>query len=98
MNSRPKPSASASTTPMATSRLLMRSLIRPMTMPAASEKPISPQIGARPISPAPVAPAKPTCDSAWPAKVCPRITRKKPTSPATTATMPAAAKALRMNS
>ena len=29
-----------------------------------------------PIRPAPVAPAKPICDSAWPAKVCPRMTRK----------------------
>jgi hypothetical protein len=50
------------------------------------------------MSPAPVAPAKPICDSACPAKVCPRITRKKPTSPDTTATIPAAAKALVMKS
>ena len=83
---------------MATSRLLSRSLKSPITTPAASVKPTRPHSGASPISPAPVAPAKPICDSAWPAKVCPRITRKKPTSPDTTATMPAAAKALVMNS
>ncbi len=61
---------------MATSRLLMRSLSNPIAMPAASVKPISPQSGAKPISTAPVAPANPICESAWPAKVCARITRK----------------------
>src|SRR5664279_3891044 len=83
---------------MATSRLLMRSDSRPIAIPAASVKPTRPHSGARPIRPAPVAPANPICDSAWLAKVCPRITRKKPTMPDTTATMPAAAKALFMNS
>ncbi len=83
---------------MATSRLEMRSPSIPMPTPAASVKPSSPQIGAMPIKPAPVAPAKPMWESAWPAKVWPRITRKKPTIPETAATMPAAANALIMNS
>jgi hypothetical protein len=41
---------------------------------------------------------KPTWDSAWPAKVWPRSTRKNPTSPATTATIAAARKAFTMKS
>src|SRR6202021_1980199 len=54
--------------------------------------------GERPNRIAPVAPVKPTCDSAWPAKVCPRSTRKNPTVPASTAAMPEATKAVRMKS
>ena len=46
----------------------------------------------------PVAPAKPTCDNAWPAKARLRSTRKYPTAPATTATTPPAANAVRMKS
>ena len=57
-----------------------------------------PQSGGTPISTAPVAPAKPTCDSAWPANVCARSTRKKPTRPQTTATEQAAANAFCMKS
>ena len=45
-------------------------------------KPTRPASGERPNSAAPVAPVKPTCDSAWPAKVWPRSTRKNPTVPA----------------
>src|ERR1700681_78821 len=69
-----------------------------MPIPASSVRDTSPQSGATPSSTAPVAPANPTCDSAWPAKVCARSTRKKPTSPQTTATMPAAANAFCMKS
>src|SRR3984885_10867687 len=84
--------------PIATSRWCSRSPSNPMPMPAASVRTINPHSGDRPNSTAPVAPAKPTCDSAWPAKVCARSTRKKPTSPETTATMPAAANAFCMKS
>jgi len=37
----------------------------------ATVKPSRPHSGASPISPAPVAPANPIWESAWPAKVCP---------------------------
>src|SRR4029077_12844454 len=69
-----------------------------MPIPASNVRATSPQSGATPNSTAPVAPAKPTCDSAWPAKVCARSTRKNPTSPQTTATTPAAANAFCMKS
>ena len=69
-----------------------------MPIPAATVRAIMPQSGDMPIRPAAVAPAKPTWESAWPAKVCPRPTRKTPTIPATTATTPLAAKAVRMKS
>src|SRR5690348_11487903 len=69
-----------------------------MPMPAASVSAISPHNGDTPIRIAPVAPSNPTCESAWPAKLCARSTRKKPTRPQTTATMPAAANALCMKS
>src|SRR5580704_15355004 len=61
-------------------------------------KPTRPASGEKPNSTAPVAPVKPACESAWPAKVCPRSTRKKPTVPARTAATPEAAKAVRMKS
>src|SRR5271167_646541 len=48
--------------------------------------------------PIPLRTVKPTCESAWPAKVCPRSTRKNPTVPARIAAMPDAAKAVRMKS
>src|SRR5271167_4031965 len=48
--------------------------------------------------PIPLRTVKPTCESAWPAKVCPRSTRKKPTVPARIAAMPDATKAVRMKS
>jgi len=51
-----------------------------------------------PISADPVAPAKPMCDIAWPAKVRLRRIKKQPTAPETMATMPPAMKALRMKS
>src|SRR5215471_21064992 len=69
-----------------------------MPTPAASVMPTRPHNGDTPISTAPVAPAKPTCDSACPAKVCARSTRKKPVSPHTTDTIAAAAKAFCMKS
>src|SRR5580692_5029158 len=69
-----------------------------MPTPAASVMTIRPQSGETPISTAPVAPAKPTCDSAWPAKVWARSTRKNPTRPQTTDTTPAAANAFCMKS
>ena len=69
-----------------------------MARPAISVKPTSPQRGDRPIRIAPVAPVKPTCDSAWPAKVWLRRTRKYPTRPDRSATMPLAMKAVRMKS
>src|SRR6202034_4887527 len=65
---------------------------------ATTVKPTSPHTDATPIKTAPVAPAKPIWDSAWPANVCPRSTRKYPTNPDTTAATPAAAKAFRMKS
>ena len=69
-----------------------------MPMPAASVSTTKPHRGERPTSTAPVAPAKPTWDSAWPANVCARSTRKNPTRPHTTATMPAARNAFCMKS
>ncbi len=69
-----------------------------MPTPPATVTSTRPQSGEAPTSTAPVAPVNPTCASACPAKVCPRSTRKYPTSPDTTATMAAAAKAFRMKS
>src|SRR5271157_1111305 len=48
--------------------------------------------------PTPTKVVKPTCERAWPANVCPRSTRKKPTVPARIAAIPEAAKAVRMKS
>src|SRR5271167_3498370 len=48
--------------------------------------------------PIPLRTVKPTCESAWPAKVWPRSTRKNPTVPARIAAMPDATKAVRMKS
>src|ERR1700722_15190298 len=84
--------------PIATSRWCSRSPSSPMPIPARSVRATSPHSGAIPNSTAPVAPAKPTCDSAWPAKVCARSTRKNPTRPQTTATIPAAANGFCMKS
>ena len=53
-----------------------------MAIPATRVKPTRPPSGESPNSTAPVAPVKPTCESAWPAKVWPRSTRKNPTIPA----------------
>src|SRR5271157_1647808 len=69
-----------------------------MPTPVRNVKPTRPANGDRPNSTAPVAPVKPVCESAWPAKVCPRSTRKNPTVPASTAAIPEAAKAVRMKS
>src|SRR5271154_2742040 len=69
-----------------------------MPTPTRAVKPTRPANGDRPNSTAPVAPVKPACESAWPAKVCPRSTRKNPTVPASTAATPEAAKAVRMKS
>src|SRR5208282_860988 len=71
---------------------------RPMATPVTRVKPTSPANGERPKRIAPVAPVKPTWESAWPAKVWPRSTRKKPTVPASTAAMPEATNAVRMKS
>ena len=49
-----------------------------------------------PIRLAPAAPAKEPLGIAWAAKAEPRSTVKKPTTPATTATMPATIQALTM--
>src|SRR5208282_6445985 len=84
--------------PTAVSRPRTRSPSRPITIPAASVKASSPQKGGSPMSTEPVAPAKPTWDSACPANARLRITRKNPTAPATTATTPPAANAVRMKS
>src|SRR5512146_1156934 len=84
--------------PTATSRPRSRSPSIPIAIAAASVKASSPHRGLAPMSTAPVAPAKPTCDSACPAKVRFRSTRKKPTAPAQTATPLPARNALRMNS
>src|SRR5580693_1354263 len=84
--------------PIATSRSLSFSPNSPMPIPAISVKPMSPASGETPNSAAPVAPVKPTWLSAWPAKVWPRSTRKKPTKPASTAATPEAAKAVRIKS
>src|ERR1700733_14609766 len=70
--------------PTATSRAASFSPNSPMPIPATKVKPTRP--------------AKPTCDSAWPANVWPRSTRKNPTVPANTAAIPEAAKAVRMKS
>ena len=48
--------------------------MNPIAAPAASVAADSPHSGGRPISTAPVAPVKPTWDSAWPANVWPRST------------------------
>src|SRR6516165_5580557 len=69
-----------------------------MPTPVRNVKPMRPASGEKPNSTAPVAPVKPACDKACPAKVCPRRTRKNPTVPASTAAMPEAAKAVRMKS
>src|SRR5690348_4183550 len=69
-----------------------------MPTPPAIVKMSKPQNGATPKSTAPVAPAKPTWESAWPAKARLRSTRKYPTAPATIATTVPAAKAVRMKS
>ena len=50
--------------------------MNPMPIPAATVISTRPQSGAIPTRKAPVAPVNPTWDSAWPAKVCPRSTRK----------------------
>src|SRR5277367_4577496 len=84
--------------PIATSRSASFSPNSPMPIPLMKVKPTKPASGDRPNRTAPVAPVKPTCDSAWPANVCPRSTRKKPTVPASTAAMPEATKAVRMKS
>src|SRR5271166_3740538 len=84
--------------PIITSRAASFSPKSPIPTPATSVKPTRPANGERPNNTAPVAPVKPTWDSAWPAKVCPRSTRKKPTAPARTAAIPDAAKAVRMKS
>src|SRR5271157_4339390 len=84
--------------PIATSRWASLSPNSPIPTPVRNVKPTRPANGDRPNSTAPVAPANPACESAWPAKVCPRSTRKKPTVPARTAATPEAAKAVRMKS
>src|SRR5271170_7004060 len=84
--------------PIATSRSASFSPNSPMPIPLKKVKPTRPASGDRPNRTAPVAPVKPTCDSAWPAKVCPRRTRKNPTVPARIAAVPEAAKAVRMKS
>src|SRR5271157_4568106 len=84
--------------PIATSRCASFSPKSPIPTPATRVKPASPANGERPNNTAPVAPVKPTWESAWPAKVCPRSTRKKPTVPARIAAIPEAAKAVRMKS
>src|SRR5271157_5753025 len=84
--------------PIATSRWASLSPNSPIPTPVRNVKPTRPANGDRPNSTAPVAPANPACESAWPAKVCPRSTRKNPTVPASTAATPEAAKAERMKS
>src|SRR5580658_4237977 len=84
--------------PIATSRSASFSPKRPIPIPLRNVKPTRPASGESPNRTAPVAPVKPTCDSAWPAKVWPRSTRKKPTVPARIAATPDAAKAVRMKS
>src|SRR5271156_3017714 len=84
--------------PTATSRAASFSPNSPMPIPATKVKPTRPASGDRPNRIAPVAPVKPTCDSAWPANVWPRSTRKTPTVPANTAATPEATKAVRMKS
>src|SRR5208282_5147846 len=69
-----------------------------MPTPTKVVKPTRPASGEKPNSTAPVAPVKPACERAWPANVCPRSTRKKPTVPARIAAIPEAAKAVRMKS
>src|SRR5215472_17254775 len=69
-----------------------------MPMPPATVKAMSPQNGPTPRRTAPVAPAKPTWESAWPAKARFRSTRKYPTAPATIATTVPASKAVCMKS
>src|SRR5208337_1818321 len=69
-----------------------------MATPTRAVKPTRPANGDRPNSTAPVAPANPAWESAWPAKVCPRSTRKNPTVPASSAATPEPAKAVRMKS
>src|ERR1700752_4176120 len=69
-----------------------------MPTPTRAVKPTRPASGEKPNRTAPVAPAKPACESAWPAKVCPRSTRKNPTVPARIAAIPDATKAVRMKS
>src|ERR1700727_301234 len=84
--------------PTATSRVASFSPNSPIPIPATKVKPTRPASGERPNRIVPVAPVKPTCDSAWPANVCPRSTRKNPTVPASTAASPEATKAVRMKS
>src|SRR5438034_498964 len=69
-----------------------------MMIPAPSVKARRPHSAPMPRRIAPAAPAKPTCDSACPAKIRFRSTRKNPTAPPTIATALPAMKALRMNS
>src|SRR5579875_2872551 len=84
--------------PTATSRPRSFSPRRPIAAAPSRLKATRPQSGLIPTSAAPVAPAKPTWESAWPAKLRLRSTRKTPTVPATMATMAPAAKAVRMKS
>ena len=84
--------------PMATSRPLSFSPSMPIAKPLSTVKPMRPHNGETPTSTAPVAPVNPTCERACPANVWPRMTRKKPTTPDSTATTPDAAKAVRMKS
>src|SRR5271166_3060631 len=69
-----------------------------MPTPTRTVKPTRPASGEKPNSTAPVASVKPACESAWPAKVWPRNTRKNPTVPARIAAIPEARKAVRMKS
>src|SRR5579872_530127 len=84
--------------PTAMSRPRSWSPRNPMPMPPATVKASKPQSGGTPRSTAPVAPANPTWESAWPAKARLRSTRKYPTAPATIATTVPASKAVRMKS
>src|SRR5512144_1628144 len=84
--------------PTATSRPRSRSPSKPIAIPATSVKASKTHNGLVQMSTEPVAPAKPTCDSAWPANVILRRTRKNPTAPAITAASPPAMNAVRMKS
>ena len=68
----------------------------PMPRAARSENTPRPTSGLMPMRLAPAAPAKAPLGMAWAGKAAPRSTTKKPTTPATTATMVATSQALTM--
>jgi hypothetical protein len=92
-NSAPIPNMSTSTRAVTTS-CRARLPSAPMPSAPATEKTARPQMTLRPSRPAPAAPANAPFGMACAAKDWPRSTAKKPSTPASTATMLAAIQVL----